>query len=98
MRTGDAFGMTGGSNKHMTSASSPEADVSQFFEGYGNQIRGTSGNDPAFVNGLEGEGADGKAVKGWKTYNTVNPDWKNFITSGIKEIRRDLDVYLGPAN
>jgi RHS repeat-associated protein len=97
-QTGDAFGMTGGSTKHMTSASSPEANVSQFFEGYGNQIRGTSGNDPSFVNGLEGEDADGKAVKGWKTYNTVNPEWKSFITSGIKEMRRDLDIYLGPVD
>jgi RHS repeat-associated protein len=98
LRTGDAFGMTGGSTKHMTSASSPEANVSQFFEGYGNQIRGTSGSDPAFVNGIEGEDANGKAVKGWKTYNTVNPEYKSFITSGIKEMRRDLDVYLGPVD
>jgi len=49
LRTGDAFGMTGGSTGHMTTANSPEQNVEQFFENYGGQIRGTGRDASAFM-------------------------------------------------
>ncbi|MGA8220212.1 MAG: hypothetical protein WB780_01065 [Candidatus Acidiferrales bacterium] len=48
LRTGDAFGMTGGNTKHMTTATSPEENVQQFFHSYGDQIRGTEMMSPRF--------------------------------------------------
>jgi hypothetical protein len=65
LRTGDAFGMTGGNTKHMTKSESPEQNVKQFFDNYGNQIRGTGNDASAFVNGLQGCDPSGKRVNGW---------------------------------
>jgi hypothetical protein len=94
LRTGDAFGMTGGNTKHMTTAESPEQNVKQFFENYGNQIRGTGNDESAFMNGLQGVDASGKRVRGWKVYNNANPKWRSFIGGGIDEMRRDIPSYL----
>ncbi len=99
-RTGDAFGMTGGTTKHMTTAGSPAENVKQFFDNYGNQIRGTGSNAGAFLNGLQGRDPSGAPVKGWKVYNRANPNWKDFINGGINQMRRDTRIYLpkGKAN
>ena len=94
LRTRDAFGMTGGSTKHMTTAGSPAENVKQFFDNYGNQIHGTGNNASAFVNGLQGRDASGAPVKGWKVSNRANRDWKGFINGGINEMRRDTPIYL----
>lgn len=94
LQTGDAFGMTGGSPEHMTKAASPSENVKQFFDNYGNQIRGVGSDASAFLNGLQGRTATGKRVKGWKTYNTANPDWSEFIGSGIDQMRRDIPTFL----
>ncbi len=61
---------------------------------YGNQIRGTGSNASAFVNALQGQNASGNRVKGWKAYNSVNPDWKGFIKGGINQMRRDVPIYV----
>jgi hypothetical protein len=66
LRTGDAFGMTGGNTKHMTTAASPTENVRQFFDNYGNQIRGTGTDASAFINALQGRNASAESVKGWK--------------------------------
>ena len=86
--------MTGGSTKNMTKASSPTENVKQFFDRYGNQIRGTGSNVSAFINGLEGRNASGTRVKGWNVYNSVNSKWGSMIKSGIIEMRRDIPIYL----
>lgn len=62
LRTGDAFGMTGGNTKNMTQASSPEENVEQFFDNYGKQIRGAGSNTAAFLNGLQGLDAGGAVL------------------------------------
>jgi hypothetical protein len=80
LMTGDAFGMTGGNTKSMTTATSPEENVKQFFDKYGNQIRGTGTDDSAFLNALQGLDASGKRVPGWKVYNTFDPQgWNNKV-------------------
>ena len=95
LRTGDAFGMTGGSTKHMTTAASPEQNVSQFFANYGSQIRGTGSDAAAFINALQGRNPSDKTVKGWKIYNTVNStNWNKMVTSGIARMRREVPIYL----
>jgi hypothetical protein len=94
LRTGDAFGMTGGSTKNMTTAASPAENVKQFFDKYGNEIRDTGNDDSTFLNALQGLDASGKRVQGWKAYNTVNPDWSAFIGRGIDQMRRDVPAYL----
>ncbi|MGH9738709.1 MAG: hypothetical protein ACRD4X_08990 [Candidatus Acidiferrales bacterium] len=65
-QTGDAFGMTGGSTKHMTRAGSPAQDVQKFFDDWGNQVRGTGSNVGAFIDGLQGRDPRGDPVHGWK--------------------------------
>ncbi len=95
LRTGDAFGMTGGSTKHMTAAESPEQNVKQFFDNYGNQIRGTGSDATAFVNGLQGRDASGNPVNGWKVYNTDRPaSWGVLVNQGIAQMRRSAPAYL----
>ena len=94
LRTGDAFGMTGGSTKHMTKAASPAKNAQQFFENYGNQIRGTGSDAAAFINALQGRNASGGQVKGWKVYNSLNPKWGSIVESGIHQMRRDIPTYL----
>lgn len=95
LETGDAFGMTGGSTKHMTRAASPSENAKQFFDNYGDQVRGTGTDASAFVNALQGRDTSGKVVKGWKVYNTDHPDrWKTLVGRGIGEMRRSVPIYL----
>lgn len=95
LQTGDAFGMTGGSTEHMTTSASPSENVKQFFDNYGNQIRGTGSNAPAFMNALQGRDASGARVKGWKVYNSKYPGkWHATVASGIHQMRRDIPIYL----
>jgi hypothetical protein len=94
LRTGDAFGMTGGTLKHMTRAASPAQNVQQLVDSYGDQIRGTGSDAPAFINALQGRNAAGVLVKGWKIYNSVNPVWGRTISAGIDQMRRDVPSYL----
>jgi len=95
LRTGDAFGMTGGSTKHMTTAGSPAENVKQFFDNYGNQIRGAGNNASAFMNALQGRDAPGKRVKGWKVYNSDHPEkWHTLVRDGINEMRQGVSSYL----
>jgi hypothetical protein len=92
--TGDAFGMTGGSTKHMTRASSPADNVRQFFDNWGSQVRGSGINVQEFVNALQGQDLAGLRVKGWKVYNTENFDkWKRGVTDGIRLMQRDIRIY-----
>jgi hypothetical protein len=97
-RTGDAFGMTGGSTTNMTTAASPAENVQKFFDNYGNQIRGTGSDIPAFINGLEGREFFGQPVKGWKVYNSANSESSRMIGSGISQMRRDIPTYLSQRN
>ena len=94
LRTGDAFGMTGGTLNHMTRASSPAQNVQQLLDNYGEQIRGTGSDAPAFINALQGRNAAGVPVEGWKIYNSVNPVWGRTISAGIDQMRRDIPSYL----
>jgi hypothetical protein len=94
LRTGDAFGMTGGSTKHMTKAASPAKNAQQFFENYGNQIRGVGSDASAFINALQGRDAFGDHVPGWKVYNTVNPNWSTLVSYGIHRMREAVPAYL----
>lgn len=98
VRTGDAFGMTGGSTKHMTTAASPEENAKQFFDTYGQQIRGAGSDSSAFINALQGRDRSGKAVQGWRVYNTVNPKWSDMVGKGIGQMRRDIPIYLAQRN
>ena len=96
LRTGDAFGMTGGSTKHMTHASSPEQNVDELFSGWGEQMRGTGSNVSLFLNHLEMEDANGNQITSQGMYNSVEippTAWKSFITSGINEMQRDIPIY-----
>jgi hypothetical protein len=94
LRTGDAFGMTGGSTSNMTEASSPADNVAQFFKIWGGQIRGAGDNITTFLNGLEGQNPAGDAVKGWRVYNSATSDWRDFITGGIHQMQRDIPLYF----
>lgn len=93
LRTGDAFGMTGGSTRHMTTASSPVENVRQFFDRYGEQIEGAGSNVDAFLNAMLGRDAAGRRVNGWKVYNVENPSWRLLAQNGIGEMRRAISVY-----
>ncbi len=96
-RTGDAFGMTGGSTKHMTYAKSPEQNVDQLFSNFGEEMRGTGSNISLFLNNLEKEDANGNQITSQGMYNSVEippTAWKAFITSGIQEMQRDIPIYL----
>jgi hypothetical protein len=95
LSTGDAFGMTGGSTNHMTRAASPDQNVQQFFDNYGNQIRGTGSDASAFINALQGRNPSGKRVAGWKVYNSVRPvEWRRLINRGIGEMRQAVPIHL----
>lgn len=94
LRTGDAFGMTGGSTGHMTTAASPAENVKQFFDRYGDQVRGTGSDPNAFINALEGRNALGRPEPGWRVYNSVQMDWPEVIRSGIAQMRRDIPGYV----
>ena len=95
LKTGDAFGMTGGSTKHMTRATSPAENVQQFFDNYGNQIRGTGSDASAFINALRGRDAFGEHVKGWKVYNSDRPAaWAQMTADGIHQMQRSIPIYV----
>jgi hypothetical protein len=98
LRTGDAFGMTGGNTGHMTTAASPDEDVAKFFAGYGEQIRGVGSDTSAFINGLEGRDGSGKLVKGRKVYNSNNPDWPADARNGINQMKRSVPAYISLRN
>ena len=70
LRTGDAFGMTGGSTSNTTTAVSPTQNVNQFFTNYGNQVKGAGSNVQIFLSGLQGKNQLGQPVKGWKIFNS----------------------------
>lgn len=94
LRSGDAFGMTGGNTRHMTTAKSPTENVEQFFKNYRGQIRGTGNDASAFINGLQGRTPSGERVKGWKVYNSVNSNWAKTTRDGISQMRRAVPLYL----
>jgi hypothetical protein len=98
LTTGDAFGMTGGNTNHMTTAASPDENVKQFFDRYGDQIRGSGSDTSAFINGLEGRDAAGKLVRGRRVYNTVNPDWPTDVRNGVGQMKRSVPVYISQRN
>lgn len=98
LRTGDAFGMTGGNTSHMTTAASPDENVRQFFDSWGDQIRGVGSDTSAFINGLEGRDASGKQVRGRKVYNSVNRNWPNVVRDGISQMKRSVPVYMSQRN
>jgi hypothetical protein len=100
LRTGDAFGMTGGSTAHMTTAVSAAADVMKFFVNYGKQIWGSGSNVDFFIDALEGvfkrEGnKDTVQVPGWKVYNSDRPTfWRQRVREGIHQMQKDIPIYL----
>lgn len=99
LRTGDAFGMTGGSTKHMTHAKSPQQNVDQLFSAFGERMRGTGSNISLFLNHLEMEDAKGNQITSQGMYNSVEippTAWKAFITGGIHEMQRVIPIYLLP--
>jgi hypothetical protein len=98
LRTGDAFGMTGGNTKHMTTAASPDENVRQFFDKYGDQIRGSGSNTSAFINGLEGRDASGRPANDRKVCNSVNPDWPADVRNGVGQMKRSVPVYVSQRN
>jgi len=94
LRTGDAFGMTGGSTKHMERFSSPDENVLAWFKQWGARVSGTGNNENAFINALEGEDPQGHAVPGQLKYNSKHEVyWKGMIRSGIGQMQRDLPIY-----
>jgi hypothetical protein len=97
LRTGDAFGMTGGTTKHMTHAKDAAQNVDELFSTFGERMRGTGSNISLFLNHLEMEDANGNQITSQGMYNSVEippTAWKSFITSGIKEMQRDIPIYL----
>lgn len=72
LRTGDAFGLTGGSTAHMTHAASPSQDIDLLFSSgtkcgtpsYGERMRGTGSNVQLFLQRLELEDANGNQLTG----------------------------------
>ncbi len=95
LKTGDAFGMTGGSKAHMTHAASPEENARQLFDLYGRQMYGVGDDAEAFINAMQGRDAKGRSVVGWRVYNSDKPkDWETMTRSGISQMTRDLPIYL----
>jgi len=78
----------------MTKASSPLDNVTKFFSMWGTQIYGVGSDSDAFLNALHGRDASGDPVKGWKNYNSENPKWDDFILGGIRQMQRDVPLYL----
>jgi hypothetical protein len=100
LRTGDAFGLTGGSTAHMTTAMSAADDVRKFFVNYGSQIWGAGSNVEFFIDALEGayrreDAEKAERVPGWKEYNSKYPGtWRTMIRGGITTMQRDVPIYL----
>ncbi len=79
----------------MTTAESPAENTEQFFDSWGNQIRGSDNNVSAFMNALQGRDASGKQVKGWKVYNSDHPEkWHTLVKNGVNEMRQGIPIYL----
>jgi hypothetical protein len=91
-RTGDAFGMTGGSTKHMTYADSPADNVAKWFSSWGPQVRGVGSDKSAFLNALQGRDASGAPAQGWNRYNLVDPQWETKTSGYIKQMLRDIPL------
>lgn len=95
LKTGDAFGMTGGSTAHMTHSSSPEENARQLFDLYGPQMQGVGDDAGAFINAMQGRNAKGQRVPNWQVYNSEKPaDWEAMVKSGISRMQRALPLYL----
>lgn len=95
LKTGDAFGMTGGSTAHMTHSASPEENARQLFDLYGPQMQGVGDDATAFINAMQGRNAKGQAVPGWRVYNSKNAAaWEAMAKNGISQMQRDLPLYL----
>ncbi len=94
LRTGDAFGMTGGSTRHMTHATSPEENVAQFFGAFGDQIRGSGSDRKRFINGLQGRDLAGKPVAGWRRYNSENKAYEETYRGWHARIARAMPAFL----
>ncbi len=92
-RTGDAFGMTGGSTRHMTYAASPEENARQFFDAYGDQIRGSKGDVDRFLNGIHGRDPNGKPIAGRKNYNS-HGGYDTLVRPWIALMQRDVPLYV----
>ena len=94
-RTHDAFGMTGGSTRHMTYADTPEQNAQQLFDAYGPQFRGSGSDVDQFINGIQGRGSDGAPVKGWKRYNSVKGGsvYEERLKGWIQRMQRDVPTY-----
>lgn len=92
-RTGDAFGMTGGSTRHMTHAGTPDQNAQQFFDNYGSQIRGSGDNVGQFTNALLGMDTQGRPVRGWKRYNSKNLEYPVLLKGWIHQMQRDVPIY-----
>lgn len=92
-RTNDAFGMTGGSTRHMTTASGPDENAREFFQGYGPQIQGSGSDVDRFVNGLLGRDPSGAVVRGWKQYNK-NKGYDLGLKSWISRMQRETPRFL----
>ncbi|HKV49327.1 MAG TPA: hypothetical protein VJN69_14635 [Candidatus Acidoferrales bacterium] len=95
LRTGDAFGMTGGSTRHMTTASSPAENARKLFDLYGNQFTGTGSDSKAFLNAMQGCDSAGGRIAGWRVWNTETLNWKDRAQKGIDLMRRDVPIYAG---
>jgi RHS repeat-associated protein len=95
LRTGDAFGMTGGSTAHMEGFSSPQENVDAWFRQWGGRVNGVGKDANLFVNRLEGEDAAGHRIPGELQYNSYHEVyWKDLIRSGIGQMRMDVPVYF----
>ena len=77
-------------------ARSPEENVRQFFDLYGNQIRGAGSDTDRFLNGLQGLDAAGRPVQGWRRYNSKDPlGWTRLRHGEIRTMQRETPLYLG---
>ena len=91
--TGDAFGMTGGGVGRLTHAANAAQNAQQFFDAYGDQIRGSGGDVDRFINGLQGRDAQGQPVKNWKRYNSAKGDYEKRLHKWIGQMQRDIPLY-----
>lgn len=86
--------MTNNNVNRMTKASSPEDNVRRLFELYGPQIAGAGDDAEVFLNGIQGLDAQGHKAPGWRKYNSVDANWVPKTRDSIREMQRDLPLYL----
>jgi hypothetical protein len=97
-RTGDAFGMTGGSTKHMVHATSPADNVKTWFDTFGQRVYGVGDDLQAFTNALQARDANGNPVPGRHPYNTDRAStWPDMVRRGVREMQRDMPLYAPQA-